>query len=36
MKLPPGSSGQEFGLECNVTVFARKLVGSIYIGPRNK
>ena len=36
MKMPLGQSGQEFGSECNVTIFARKFVRSIYRGPRNK
>ena len=34
--MPLGLSGQEFGSECNITVFVRKPVRSIYRGPRNK
>lgn len=31
-----GLSGQEFGPKCNVAVFAQKILGIIYKGPRNK
>ena len=34
--MPRGTSGQEFLLEYNVGVFVRKLVDSIYRGPRKK
>ena len=34
--MPQGSTGQQFWRECNVYVFAWKLVDSIYRGPRNK
>ena len=34
-KMPLGSSGQEFWSECNVTVFAQKILDSIYRGPEN-
>ena len=35
-KMPLVPTGQEFGPECNVAIFARKLVDSIFIGLRNK
>ena len=34
--MPRGTSGQEFLLEYNVGIFVRKLVDSIYRGPRKK
>ena len=34
-EMPLGSSGQEFLSECNVTVFAQKILDSIYRGPEN-
>ena len=34
--MPLCQIGQEFGPESNVAIFARELVGSIYIGQRNK
>ena len=34
--MPLGPASHEFWPECNVAVFTRKLVGSIYIGQRNK
>ena len=34
--MPQGSTDQQFWPECNVCVFALKLVDSIYRGPGNK
>ena len=34
--MPLGLSGEEFGPECNVVVFARKIQGGIFRCPRNK
>ena len=36
MKMPLCPSGQEFGPECNVVIFARKLIGGTYRVSRNK
>ena len=35
-RIPLIPTGQEFRPECNVTIFARKLVDSIFRGLRNK
>ena len=36
MKMALGPTGQYFWLECNVGIFAWKLVDSMFRGPRNK